>query len=489
VVAASLSDAQQLQSRTFACLLVMLFLLTVPIVNPWVHGDGVGYYAYARAPLIEHSLDFTRDYQLANQSFRDLRLDDNGAPLADFKTRTGHLDNHFTVGPATLWFPFLMLAHLGVLLARSLGSAVPADGFSAPYRYAMALATSLYGFLGLLFSFLLTRKFVNVRWAFAATVAIWGASSLPVYMYFNPSWSHAHSAFSVALFLWFWERTRQQRSVKQWMILGIITALMLNVYYANLMIVSVLVVEALRQYAGVFRGKGEKQTGLLSLLFRQLLFGVVVAVGLLPTFISRAIVYGSPFETGYLSIRDFLWSSPVFWEVLFSANHGLLSWTPILILSLVGLIFFARRVPQVGVPFVVAVAAFYLFVSFYPDWAGISSFGNRFFISLTALFILGLAVILENFAGLFADQRAATLASAALLGCFLFWNLGMIYQWGTHLIPARGPISFSQAAYNQFHVVPRQVDSQFRSYLFRRKALMQQLEQKDVEQMKNSAQP
>jgi hypothetical protein len=31
----------------------------------------VGYYAYARAPLIEHSLDFTHDYQLANGSFRE----------------------------------------------------------------------------------------------------------------------------------------------------------------------------------------------------------------------------------------------------------------------------------------------------------------------------------------------------------------------------------------------------------------------------------
>ena len=483
-----MSGAQQLQSRTFAYLLLMLFLVTVPMVNPWVHGDGVGYYAYARAPLIEHNLDFTHDYQLANQNFRGLRLDENGAPRADFRTRTGHLDNHFTVGPAILWSPFLVIAHLGVLSARTLGSSVPADGFSAPYRYAMALATSLYGFLGLLFSFLLTRKFVGALWAFVATVAIWGASALPVYMYFNPSWSHAHSAFTVALFLWYWERTRQQRNSRQWVTLGIVTALMLNVYYANLMVVTILPVEALWQYADILRRKS-KNGALVRLLSQHVLFGAVVVVGLLPTFISRTIVYGGPFETGYLSIRDFLWNSPVFWDVLFSANHGLLSWTPILILSLVGLVFFAGRVPQVGVPFVVAVVAFYLFISFYPDWAGISSFGNRFFISLTALFILGLAVTLESFASLCAEKRTATLASAALLGCFVLWNLGMIYQWGTHLIPARGPISFSQAAYNQFHVVPRQIDSQLRSYLFRRKALMQQIEQKDVEQMKNSAQP
>jgi len=32
-----------------------LFLCTLPLVNPIVHGDGVGYYAYVRAPLIDHN--------------------------------------------------------------------------------------------------------------------------------------------------------------------------------------------------------------------------------------------------------------------------------------------------------------------------------------------------------------------------------------------------------------------------------------------------
>ena len=39
---------------------------TDPLVNPIVHGDGVGYYAYVRAPLIEQNLDFTEDYRRAN---------------------------------------------------------------------------------------------------------------------------------------------------------------------------------------------------------------------------------------------------------------------------------------------------------------------------------------------------------------------------------------------------------------------------------------
>src|SRR6266851_322943 len=241
------------RSRNSERLLLLLFLFSLPFLNPWVRGDGVGYYAFARAPLIEHSLDFTKDYQHANESFRGPRLDENNQPRADFRTSTGHLENHFTVGPAILWAPFLLVTHLGVLLARALGSPFAADGFSAPYRITMALATALYGFLGLVLAFRLARQYVEERWALLATLSIWWASSLPVYMYFNPSWSHAHSAFAVALFLWYWHETRSSRSPAQWLILALIAGLMLNIYYANAMVLAVLAVEALRQYLTAFR--------------------------------------------------------------------------------------------------------------------------------------------------------------------------------------------------------------------------------------------
>src|SRR5216683_3011420 len=119
-----LSPSHLRHSRKAERLLLLVFLLSLPFLNPWVRGDGVGYYAFARAPLIEHNLDFTNDYQHANESFRGPRLDENGQPKPEFRTPTGHLDNHFSVGPAILWSPFLLLAHAAVLLARALGSSV-----------------------------------------------------------------------------------------------------------------------------------------------------------------------------------------------------------------------------------------------------------------------------------------------------------------------------------------------------------------------------
>jgi MFS family permease len=488
-----LSPAPLRRSRKAERLLVLLFFLSLPFLNPWVRGDGVGYYAFARAPLIEHSLDFTKDYQHANESFRDAKLDEHGQPKSELRTPTGHLDNHFTVGPAILWMPFLLLTHAGVLLARTLSSSVAADGFSAPYCITMAIATAIYGFLGLLLAFSLARQYVEEHWALLATLSIWWASSLPVYIYFNPSWSHAHSSFAVALFLWYWHETRSSRSLPQWLILALITGLMLNVYYPNGMVLAVLAVEALRQYLSAFRrgvqAGASASPRVSELLTRHFLFGAVILICLLPTFITRYLIYGSAFESGYVHLRDWLWFSPAFLNVLFASNHGLLAWTPILLLAIVGLFFFWRREPLVGAPLLAAFLAFYVFISCYPNWDGISSYGNRFFVSLTQLFILGLAVFFDRAAQLFPSRRAAFAAACALLAVFTLWNAGLIFQWGSHLIPARGPVSFSEIAHNQFFVVPRQLPADLQRYLLKRKALMQQIEDRDIQQLEKNPLP
>jgi len=457
-----------------------------------VRGDGVGYYAFARAPLIDHNLDFTKDYQHSNESFRASRLDEFGQPRSQFRTPTGHLENHFSVGPAILWAPFLLLSHAGVLLARALGSSIPADGFSAPYRITMAFATALYGFLSLLLAFRLARRYVEERWALLATLSIWWASALPVYMYFNPSWSHAHSAFVVALFLWYWHETRANRSLAQWFVLALIAGLMLDVYYVNAAVLTVLAIEAIPQYLSASRhsSRGPSEDVRISnLLVSHLLFAVVVFVSLLPTFITRYIIYGNALESGYIPLRDWLWSSPVLLGVLFSSNHGLLTWNPVLLLSLLGLFLFWRLVPRVGAPLLATFLVFYLFIACYPNWDGISSYGNRFFVSLTAFFILGLAVFLDRFTQFFRSRKAALAVTSIPLALLVLWNVGLMFQWGSHLIPARGPVSFSEVLHNQFFAVPGQLTAQLRTYLFKRKALMHQIEQRDIQQLENPPHP
>ena len=461
-------------------LLILLFALTLPLGNPWVRGDGVGYYAFVRSMLIEHRLDFAKDWATANESFRLGRTDPSGQVVPEEYTSTGHLDNHFSVGPAILWSPFLVSADLGVLALDKLGGNVPRDGFSRPYLIAMAFGTAVYGFLALFISFRLARKYVPEEWAFLAAVGIWFGSSLPVYMYFNPSWSHAHSAFTVALFVWYWARTRNTRTWKQSLVLGAIGGLMVDVYYLNAIVLLLAPLESITRY---WKKDGERSFG--PLLVGNILIAAAAFVAFLPTLITKKILYGSFFNLGYT--ERWYWRSPAFLKVCFSSEHGLFSWTPILILALAGLALLYRYDREFAIYSIVVFAVYLYAVGCYQDWNGLSSFGGRFFVSLTVFFVAGLAAFFEALANAW-HRRVASIFATSAIAALVLWNLGLIFQWGTHLIPARGPISWRVAAHNQIAVVPVVAASTLRAYLTQREKLMDQIEQQDVRQLK-SGQP
>ena len=465
-------------------ILLLLFLLSLPLVNPWVRGDGVGYYAYIRSLLVEHRLDFENDWRAANPSFMMNRVLGDGQINPAQYTPTGHLDNHFAVGPSILWAPFLIPVHLAMSIVERLGVNVRADGFSTPYIVAMALATALYGFLGLYLSLRLASYYTEECWAFLATVALWFASSLPVYMYFNPSWSHAHSVFIVAAFLWYWHRTQQGRTLRQWTILGLISGLMLDVYYAN---IALLVIPFLESVEGYWHGlhKAEHKWHTIRPLFAaNLLYCVGTLIAFLPTLITRQIIYGHPLELGYGGEAVWQFRSPRWSSVLFSSDHGLLVWTPILIPAVAGLFLLLRRSRKPAAYLVGASLVFYYLIAIDPCWDGISSFGNRKFISLTPLFVLGLAVSFSHCTR-FLKRSSALLLASSVTSVLILWNLGFIFQWGTHLVPARGPISWKQMAHNQVVVVPEQVLSDVKAYVENRRGLMKQIEQEDVERLQN----
>lgn len=463
--------------------LLLIFFLSLPLSNPWVRGDGVGYYAYVRSMLIEGHLNFEKDWQHGNESFVMGRVNEKGQVLPSEYTPTGHIANIWTVGPSLLWAPFLVVTHAGVLLCDRFGAHIAADGFSSPYLITMALASTLYGFLGLWLSFRLAQKYFEQKWAFLATLGIWWGSSLPVYMYFNPSWSHAHSAFVDSLFLWYWERTRQGRTVTQWILLGLISGLMVNVYYPNGALLLIPLLEAITGYWQAWNAPREARKPLPAMFLTQVLYFGVFVLALLPSFVTRRIIFGSAIHTGYGTVQDWNWRAPAFWNVLFSSDHGMLSWTPILILALIGLVMFRRADRSFGNYMMVAAVAYYFVVAMHPDWDGMSSFGNRFFVSLTPLFVLGMSAFFDFLAHAWQAQGAAVVSSTAT-GLLIVWNLGLIFQWGTHLIPARGPISWRDAAYNQVAVVPERAAQSLKLYLTRRKQMMGDIEEKDVEQIK-----
>ena len=168
---------------------------------------------------------------------------------------------------------------------------------------------------------------------------------------------------------------------------------------------------------------------------------------------------------------------------MLSSDHGLLLWTPILILAVAGLFLFLKRNRRLAAYFITVFVALCYLIGGDSTWDGLSSFGNRYFISLTPIFIVGLAVLFSEVAALLKRDRATLALASSLTGLLILWNFAFIFQWGMHLIPVRGPISWKQMAHNQVAVVPARVMTKVEAYFGNRRAMMQQIEQEDIRQL------
>ena len=440
-------------SSNYERALFLVFVLGLPFLHAFVAGDGVGFYAYVRSPLIDHNFSLSSDWENPKTELQMLFLVNHFVenPI----TKTGHLPNYYPVGPAILWSPFLIISHLAVLASIRFGGHIPADGHSWPYMVAMASATALYGFAGLCISFAVARKFVAERWAFWATLGVWLATPLPVFMYFIPSWPHTHSVFVNSLFLWYWLRTRGTRTPRQWLLLGLLSGLMIEVHYPNVVFLLAPAYEIVAAYVDGWQKRSQDSHAFLDSIKKHSLWAGGLLVALLPTFVTREIVFGNPFSVGAYSLWN--WKSPAFGPVLFSPSHGVLVFAPILVLALAGLVYLCRLQPALGAICISIVAAFYCVIAFYPWWSGVFGPGNRYFLSLTPLFILGLAFAFDLGERLWRSERAAALRLVPLTLVLVIWNLGLIYQFEKQLMPWYTRVYWDEILYNQFRVVPGQL--------------------------------
>lgn len=460
--------------------LVAALLATLPLVNPYLRGEGNGYYAYVRSLVLDHDLRFDDEYRrgdpaFVSQSFRKA----DGQPWPPMVLPGGYLRNQWSVGPSLLWIPSFAEAHLAVLFLRELGRDVAADGYSLPYRLACALATAGYAFLGLFLACRAAARFAGPGPALLATVALWLASSLPVYVYFLPFYSHALASFGVSVFLWYWLTRRPLVHTRQWLAWGLAGGL---VWQLEPLAGLVLVAAAVEWVAALRPAPGHALTvdGWGTAVTRAAAFAGAAVAAAAPQLVIKSILHGSALRTG--TLNRYFWDAPRLLDVGFASEHGLFLWTPVLLVSLAGLLMLCRGEPVAGAGLLAAFATTYYVVSCYEAWHGISSFGNRFFVCLTPAFVVGAAVALRGMHGLLAPRLSRGGASAVLaasVAVLAVWNAGLVFQWGTSMMPRQGPVDVARVARNQATVVPRRIVGLALRYVSARQETTREQERKD----------
>ncbi len=445
-------------TRRTALAWALIAALSLPAVTTRIYAsDEVQYFAFLRSLAFDRDVSFENEYQhffdagAGGAGFRDTFL-------AERYTAAGRRINFGTIGPALLWAPFYALGHAAALLTGA-----PADGYSAPYITAVSWGSALYGWAALWLAALIAARLFGR--GLAPALAVLAGTPLLFYMYVAPVFSHACATFAVTGFLWLWLRVRDRWSVAGIAALGLVGGLMGTMRDQTVLFLLPPAIDFLRW--------GWRTQRWPRLTAAAAVGALATLVGYLPHLLASWAI------NGYLGPHESVgnkmsWSSPHFLEVIGSPAHGWIAWTPLAILSLAGLIAMAAgrvRATHVDVRWIGVCALLMVLLQVYingavESWTVAGAFGQRRFVELTPLLVLGLAAVVS------IDRQPRRLLWATI-GVCIWWNLGLLLQFGTHRMD-RQRLDLRDNARTTFVELPGEAPGLLWTYLTNRESFYRQ---------------
>ena len=336
-------------------------------------GDATHHYVQLRSLVYDRDLDFENDYL----GMYGVAAGDPGTEWLDYaRTPTGRVRNYMPVGPALLWLPLFLVVSGVLWLLSIVGLTVPPDGFDRALQLVPGITGIAAVTLAALAAWRLARAVAGDRAAGLAVWGVWLGTHALYYSLVSPAYSHAASMLTATLFFLHWWTTRARVSVATLAVSGALAGVAALMRWQDAIFLVVPVVETLRWRAPLSR----RAAGLAAA-------GAAFFAAFAPQMAVWTVLYGQPLAIpqgpGFMQ-----WASPHPFLVLFSDNHGLFTWAPLLLLSAAGLWTFLRRETSA-----LAAIGLVVLLSWYANaaaadwWAG-EAFGARRFLSLFPLFVV-----------------------------------------------------------------------------------------------------
>ncbi len=360
----------------------------------FIRGDGRGYYVYLPSLVIDGDLDF-RNQMLATYG-EELGLNYDINDL----TELGLVRNKYPIGMALTLAPAFLAGHCIAIVAHALsGSALFAvDGYSPAYQVCcVGLILALSYLTMRMLDSLIERHFdIRSRAILLAVLGFWLGTNYVWYCVREMFMVHIVSCFWVTSIVYLCSLIRidavERRACDGMKVALLAGALGMAVVCrpTNLFIAPILVWMLL----GVHRAR------ILDQFMRKTPLAVIIgAMPLIAQLIAGHEMTGHWLQYGYADER-FVWTHPALLQTLFSIHHkGLLVWTPIVALALIGLGWQLLRNIAPGRTLIIAWllggAILWYCNSGWWYWSFGSAFGARAFIELGGLFVVGLAFLFE----------------------------------------------------------------------------------------------
>jgi hypothetical protein len=447
-------------SRRELVALLILFAASLPAVTARLYSsDEVEYFSYLRSLWFDHDVSFENEYRY----FYEHNIAQSGdfhETFLERETPARRRINYATMGCAILWTPFYAIADVGTRVARRLGHDVPSDGFSTPYVAAVAYGSAFYGFAAIVLSIGAARRVMGTH-PLAAGLAVWIGTPLLFYMYIAPPFSHACSAFAVALFVTIWLHVRGAWSTRGTIVLGLSGALVAMVREQDVFFVLGPAFDFGLAFVKA-EGRREKGQGTREKIQVVIASVTAFAVGYSPQLFAYSALNGHPSPSHFV-IRKLTWYSPHAMQVLFSPEHGFFAWTPLALLCVAGLVVLAQQPGdqgRVGICALLMVVAQVYISGAVESWTVAGAFGQRRFVALTSLLVIGLA-------GLWRHVPQRRVLGGVMAVC-VWWNVAIIAEFSIGLMD-RQRLELRRNAYDAFVTLPRMApDLVYRYFINRR---------------------
>ncbi len=369
-----------------------------------IFSDAAGYYSY---------LPYWFSKGTIKEIFPDSILDRTGL---GFKiTDEGKLHTKYTCGVAILQAPFFLVADL---LADP-GRFGP-GAFTEMHYGAVSIAGAFYGWLGLVLIYLVLRRRFPVWVATTVPLIIFSGTNFYWYIIDSAGMSHVYSFFLIALFVFLVGKLLDTPSWLNFILLGFVAGMVMLVRPTNAMAFVIIFFYNVNG-SGQFR---ERIRFLLSNLKKVASTILPVFIVFIPQLIYWKYCFGSYFAWSYSGESFDHVMSPYILHVLFSTNNGLLLYSPVIGLFLLGLFIMMMRGYREGLGvLIIFLISLYLFASWWSWYFG-CSYGSRCFVDIYPLMAVGLGYLLTA-----SGKRWRTFIIAPFIIACVCLNFGMIYYY------------------------------------------------------------
>lgn len=391
-----------------------LFYFDLPETN--LHTDGLGHYDYLRSVFIfEDFVRFNESYAENPDLYN--RIDEVNFDYVDIGE---YRVNKYPFGVSALLLPFFLTAYL---LYSPFQENI--SGLEWPFQLSVGLGALVYLAMALiLFRKLLVNLSISRNTISILQVLVVFATPLIYFSFQQAAFSHVYSFFAISGFICYISNFLSERKTSHALISAFFLGLVFAIRQMNIIVILALPILAMDVES--------LHKGIVAILGKiKVLIPAIILFLLFPAI--QSLLYFLQTSQWWLDTytnESFNFHDPAFTAVLFSFKKGLITYTPVLILPIIGAFrdLFKNNLFRSISWLVFFILITYLISSWW-WWSNGASHGQRFFIDYYPILFIPLALMLKNLKG---NVLYKVIVFFALLTIPL--NMVQAYQYRYHIM-------------------------------------------------------